>query len=374
MWKSIRVVLVALLLLGIAEGRGEERFRCEIYCTTEWHNQSGACSECSLPLRNESFFAEKLASGKTAVVLLFPGVQVIDFSGPFEVLGAAGIRVRTVAKKPGLLRTDEGLAVVPDFTFEDCPPADLIVVPGGKIYPDETTEEWLRKSSEQAEIVLSVCNGLAWLDAAGLIEGKECTTNAVALARLADSQASVKLRTDRKVIDTGKIISTGGYTCGIDGALQVVSRWKGLGAAKLLAAKLEYDWQPDRGAFPRYRSYYQHLRSLVRRLQRTAPVLAKTVMTDALVEGGRGSVTWSVALPENKDETVLELREALGGLADLEGRTVEEDALGSVVEWPLSSSSALEWRARGKLRLNEGANEVVIVLEVTASPSSSEQE
>ncbi len=364
-------ILVCLWLVGAVDPtHAQERYLCEVYCSTDSHAENGACASCGLPLRPESFFRHKLRIGKTVAILLFPGVQVIDFSGPFEVLGAAGARLHTVAKDAGPLRTDEGLVVVPEYTLANCPPVDLLVLPGGKVYGDSETADWIRERAGETEMVLSVCNGLAWLEEAGLLDGLEVTTTATALARMLGRPTGLRLCTDRRVVGSDRILTSGGYTCGIDGALEVVSRWKGPGAAKLLAVKLEYDWQPDRGAYSRYRPYYVHLRTMLRRLE-VCSALEGATMTEAEVDPDLARVVWQLSATESTEESLDELRALLRGMAGPETST---SVGGYTFAWTLEPTADTAWTARCEILAPDAEGIVRVHLRVEADSMSAAEE
>ena len=294
---AFRATLAALGLLVAACATSppapDGTYRCELFCGDELHAEAGDCPDCGIPLRTVASIEAKLELGRTAGILLFPGVQVIDFSGPHEVLGAAGFRVVTVAEEPGVLRTDEGLALLPDFDFESCPRIDVLVLPGGKVYPNERIAAWIRERAPEAEHVLSVCNGLAWLDAAGLTDAEtEVTTTATSLARLtADGRG--RYRTDRRVVGEGAVITSGGYTSGIDGALEVVARYRGAGTATLLGYKLEHEWKPDTSLFTEKGSFYEALWPLVRSLGRSVEELGGATLAEARCERDWAEAVWT---------------------------------------------------------------------------------
>ena len=119
-------------------------------------------------------------------LLLFPGMTQIDFAGPFEVLARLpDTIVHVVAKTLAPVRTDRGLVLVPTVTGEDCPPLDVVVVPGGPgtqhLLQDEAMLEFLRARAQQVKYVTSVCTGALVLGAAGLLSGYRAKTHWLSL-------------------------------------------------------------------------------------------------------------------------------------------------------------------------------------------------
>jgi putative intracellular protease/amidase len=191
------------------------------------------------------------ASAKTRVaILLFDGVEIIDFAGPYEVFGQAGFEVFTVAEKATPLTTAMGLTVTPRFTFDSCPQADILVIPGGDVGEAEESlpiRRWVQGRAPQVAEVMSVCNGALILGKTGLLDGQTATTFFRALGALKTEAPKVKVVRDRRFVDNGKFITTAGLSSGIDGALHLVERLRGKGAAQTAALNMEYDWRPDSG-------------------------------------------------------------------------------------------------------------------------------
>jgi putative intracellular protease/amidase len=186
--------------------------------------------------------------GKVAI-LIFDGVQIIDYTGPYEIFGAADFDVYTVARTKNPVTTTMGMTVVPKFSFGDAPPPDVLVIPGGGVRGVETdsvTLDWIRNTSGHTSTTMSVCNGAFILARAGLLDGLSATTTNGNLAALREQFPRVTVVDDKRYVDNGKIITTAGLSAGIDGALHVVSRIQGIGAAEQTALAEEYPWHEGR--------------------------------------------------------------------------------------------------------------------------------
>ncbi|MBS0297949.1 MAG: DJ-1/PfpI family protein [Proteobacteria bacterium] len=193
-------------------------------------------------------------SHKKVAILIFDNVEVIDYSGPLEVLSDAGFDVFTVAATKAPVTTSAGDAVklTPKYTFADAPQADLIIIPGGgfEAAKDSDTVAWIKRESEHAEHVMSVCNGAFTLANTGLLDGLSATTTAGNINRFRQAYPAIKVAPEQRVIDNGKIITTAGLSAGIDGALHMVDVMKGEGGGRSVALGIEYDWRPN-GAYVR---------------------------------------------------------------------------------------------------------------------------
>jgi len=193
---------------------------------------------------------------KNVAILLFPGVQIIDYTGPWEVLGHARIdgkpafKIYSVAETASPFDTAMGMTVIPSYTIAKAPKPDILVLPGGNVDPQLSNEgiiRWIRESAKTAEVVLSVCNGAFFLAQAGLLDGLEATTFAGMIDDLQRSAPKTKVVRDKRFVDNGKIITSAGLSSGIDGALHVIEKLYGKGTAQLAAVGMEYDWRPDSG-------------------------------------------------------------------------------------------------------------------------------
>jgi putative intracellular protease/amidase len=203
-------------------------------------SKPGKCPICEMELIN------KTKQLKVAV-LVFNYAEEIDYAGPIEVFGAAGASIFTVGPSNAVVRSANGLKIQPDFDFEHAPEADVFVIPGGgvnDVINNPKMMAWLIQRSAESRITLAVCTGAFILGKAGLLDGISSTSTASNLSQLALHFPKTHVVADRRFVDTGKIITTGGLSAGIDGALRVVEREQGALAAQEVALYLEYDWHP----------------------------------------------------------------------------------------------------------------------------------
>jgi putative intracellular protease/amidase len=180
-------------------------------------------------------------------VLIFDHAEDIDFTAPIEVLGNAGAHIFTVAATKDPITTVFGLHITPDYDLTTAPDADLILVPGGGIGKTARNDQviaWLQQRAPNTKYVMSVCNGAFILAKAGLLDGLKATTTASHIDELAETYPKVQALRER-VVDNGKIITAGGLSAGIDGALHVIEREYGRSRAEDIALGIEYRWQPD---------------------------------------------------------------------------------------------------------------------------------
>src|SRR5262249_28742420 len=155
--------------------------------------------------------------------------------------------VYTVARTKRPIRSAMGQEMTPRYTFADAPSPEVLVVPGGGVVDvshDDSTLAWIRTVSATTRHTMSVCNGAFILAAAGLLDGLTATTTAHNIVRLRAQYPRVHVVDDQRFVDNGHIITTGGLAAGIDGALHVIERLHGAGAAQQTALNEEYPWSP----------------------------------------------------------------------------------------------------------------------------------
>jgi putative intracellular protease/amidase/DNA-directed RNA polymerase subunit RPC12/RpoP len=222
---------------------------CGQPCDKLTFDKPGQCPECEMTLIHKS----ELESVPTVAILLFDRAEIIDFGGPWEVFGGAGYKVFTVAEKMDPVNCVYGQRVSPDYTFDNSPPADILLVPGGGVsnaVHNQKLIKWVAENAQKATHVLTVCTGAFIAAEAGLLDGLTATTVRGGIDQLAAAGKNIKTVHDKRYVDNGKIITTAGLSSGIDGALHLVSKIDGVGTAQLVALGIEYNWDPD-GKFAR---------------------------------------------------------------------------------------------------------------------------
>jgi len=179
-------------------------------------------------------------------MLLFPRLTQLDLTGPFEVLHRIpDAKVHLLWETTDPIVADSGLGLVPSMAFADCPPLDVVFVPGGigqvALMTDDVVLGFLRHHGRTARYVTSVCTGALVLGAAGLLDGYQATTHWAFVELLAAFGA--RHVPGRVVVDRNRVTG-GGITAGIDFALRLAAELAGDDVAKRIQLGLEYDPAP----------------------------------------------------------------------------------------------------------------------------------
>lgn len=193
-------------------------------------------------------------------ILVFPGVEVLDFAGPFEVFSVAArvaqrdlgitppFHVSLIGAGPPPIQARHGMGVVPHFAFADAPAIDLLIVPGGLMdHPlgCATTRDWVRRVDGEAALTASVCTGAFLLAALGLLDGRPVTTHWEDIADLRSAYPALDVREGVPFIDDGDVVTSAGISAGIGMSLHLVERVLGATIAAATARQMEFDWVPS---------------------------------------------------------------------------------------------------------------------------------
>ncbi len=192
---------------------------------------------------------------RNVAVLLFQKAELLDFAGPYEAYTAASnnqervFNTFSVAETQEKILSNNGMPVVPEYTLENCPPVDILVVPGGQGTRTEVDNpviiDWIQKVAADAELVTSVCTGSFLLARAGLLDGKSVTTHWGSIQRMREQYPELDVQEQVRYVDAGQIVTSAGVSAGIDMSLYVIERLCGTEIAGSSARLMEYDyWQP----------------------------------------------------------------------------------------------------------------------------------
>lgn len=187
----------------------------------------------------------------TVGIYLFDDVEVLDFAGPFEVFavtdeisGYKFFEVCTISVDGKQVKARNGLKVQPDYSFENHPSLDIVIIPGGMgtrvAIKDNKTLDWINKVHPNTQITMSVCTGSLLLGKLGLLDNLPATTHHTVFDLFKKVSPSTKIVTDQRFVDNGHIMTAGGISAGIDLSLHVVEKLYGSEVVGKTIKEMEY--------------------------------------------------------------------------------------------------------------------------------------
>jgi len=208
-----------------------------------------------------------MAQARTFAILAYEGIEPIDIGATYGVLSMAkrlapNLRFFVISKHGGELAMANGLRLIADYGFAQCPAADALIVLGGPGWQaaaaDEDTRAFIRDFHRLDGVVAAVCTGGMIVAAAGLLDGRTATTKREIVAgevRPLDLMSERHPDThavEARIVDTGTVLTGGGVSLGIDMTLHPIRRFVGRGIAEETARILEYRnaWKANSVALP----------------------------------------------------------------------------------------------------------------------------
>ena len=188
---------------------------------------------------------------------------MLDFAGPFEVFSVTRLNeerrreelspfdVKLIAENLQPVVASGGLRVLADYDLNNCPPLEILVIPGGwgtrTQIENKHLIDWIAKVGKDVETLASVCTGSMLLGRARLLDELRATTHWRALDWMRDSFPEVTVESELHVVENGRVLTSAGISAGIDMALRVVARYCGETVARAAARHMEYPF-PDNNA------------------------------------------------------------------------------------------------------------------------------
>ncbi|ASZ11894.1 DJ-1/PfpI family protein [Chitinophaga pendula] len=187
-------------------------------------------------------------------VLIYPGVELMDFAGATDVFIKAGsltkdsYHIYTIALEANAIQTEKGMIrLQPDYnSHTDYPKPDLFVIPGAAMETIAALKDstdlltFIRDMSARAGTTMSICTGAYLLGHAGLLKGRNATTHWFVADNFQETFPSLHLQKDVRFVEDGNIITASGITSGIDAAIYVVGKFNGPQLATIVSKAMQY--------------------------------------------------------------------------------------------------------------------------------------
>jgi putative intracellular protease/amidase len=316
------------------------------------------------------------APRKSVAILIFDNVQIIDFTGPWEVLDEH-FDVFTVAETLRPVITSAAMSINPKYTIENAPKAEILVIPGGggsgsgkpgvgQEVANPKVIQWVREEAKDAQYVMSVCNGAFILSKAGLLDGQTATTTAGYIELLKTLTPRAKVVADQRYVDNGKIITTAGLSSGIDGALHIIDKAFGRGSAQFAALGEEYDWNPD-NRFVRAQLGDMPMLNTFVRLKFV--MHAKPLKYDTSNQLWHSE--WLLETPKSVSEVMTQLNNTIANQDHWTRQRLDSGGDGTSA-WTISSETWGNWKASVHAEVaSETDDRVKVVIQVDRLPNDS---
>jgi len=188
-------------------------------------------------------------------IYLFNNVELLDFAGPYEVFSVTSelnnyeiFTVFTLTEDGEPVKSVNGLKIIPDYSIQSHPHIDILIIPGGEgtktVITDQRAIDWIRAAYEKAEIMMSVCSGARIPGILGLLDNIESTTHHEVFGDLQRIAPLTIINKEKRFIDNGRIMTSGGISAGIDLSLHIVKKLCGSSVAGKTIRYMEYgDWK-----------------------------------------------------------------------------------------------------------------------------------
>jgi transcriptional regulator GlxA family with amidase domain len=185
-------------------------------------------------------------------IYIYDNAEVLDFSGPFEVLTTANrvsgkslFDVSLVAQNAGVVVARAGYKVLADVSFDDAPQFELLIVVGGDHSQEihkTVVSDWIAQQANKAKLIASVCTGAFLLAQAGVITTQQVTTHWQDITQLQLDFPRLDVQKGLRWLDAGNIVTSDGISAGIDMTLHLVSRLHSEALALKTAKQMEFLW------------------------------------------------------------------------------------------------------------------------------------
>lgn len=186
-------------------------------------------------------------------IFIYRDAEVLDFSGPFEVFSTASrlcgtenpFSVFLIAESKAVVAARAGYKVLPDYSIDDHPPLDVLIISGGVHTHEMRNEEvlaWIRNQAECVQLVASVCTGIFLLAEAVRSLSCKVTTHWEDIPELKEMFGRLDVIEGVRWVDEGSVVSSGGISAGIDMSLYLVSKLHSEGLAERTAHQTEFSW------------------------------------------------------------------------------------------------------------------------------------
>jgi len=184
-------------------------------------------------------------------MLLFDGVEILDFAGPYEVFSVTRnsdengmFEVSTISKNGQKISARNGLSINVDYSISNAPSFDIFIIPGGfgtrPLLNDKEVLSWIKETYENTDIVMTVCSGSLLLGKLGILGNRPFCTHYMAYKEMEEIAPLAEPQKDKRFVQSGKLYTSAGISAGIDLAFHLLEKLHGKEMAIQTAKHMEY--------------------------------------------------------------------------------------------------------------------------------------
>jgi transcriptional regulator GlxA family with amidase domain len=180
-------------------------------------------------------------------ILTLDGIYITETAGALDVyhhVPADKLRVILISDTDKPMKTYEGMPFQANYTIDNAPKLDVLVVPSGagsldRDLKNQRVVDWVKKTAKSAKYVTSNCEGAFLLARAGVLDGKNATTFPTDRTDLQKRFPNVKVE-DERVVTDGNLVTSAGGLASYEESLFIVQRLFGKQEADRIGAALVF--------------------------------------------------------------------------------------------------------------------------------------
>ena len=196
-------------------------------------------------------------------VIVYPGFEALDVFGPLQAFNLLAnnvtMNLSVIASSlepvsihgisPNGVGSTFGQDIVPTHTYEDAPPLDMLLVPGGAVTAEVASVakavDFVATRYQSLQYIMSVCTGARILARAAILDGKSATTKKALFDEISAESPQVSWSTGARWVVDGNIWTVANASVGMDAALAFIGEIYGADQAQAITTYMEYDEDAD---------------------------------------------------------------------------------------------------------------------------------
>lgn len=193
----------------------------------------------------------------TIGLLVYDGVLTTEVTAPLDVFtkpteaGTPLFNVLIIAETTAPIKSEEGLTIIPDISFADCPNLDVIFVPSAYDMSAQVKNQhivdFIRRQDQHTTYTVSNCAGAHLIGEAGIAKGKKIVTWIGGGKDLQAAYPELLVQNDSLVtyVEDGKFMSSNGNLASYISSLELLEKMTSPAQRKFVESYLYLDRLQD---------------------------------------------------------------------------------------------------------------------------------